>query len=84
MDNLQIHEECLLHLDAKPFRETMFLHRDTLPADLSFAPSQQSGFHVSEQRGLPQGIANQNLSALNAESGLSVQGYLPRAVCPVR
>jgi hypothetical protein len=46
---------------------------DALPADLDFELSQQSEIHFSEQTGLSQELANQNLSAFNTESALSAQ-----------
>ena len=44
---------------------------DALPPDLNFELSQQSELHFSEQTGLSQDLANQNLSPLNTQSGSS-------------
>ncbi len=46
---------------------------DALPANLNFELSQQSELHFSEQTGLSQDLANQNLLALYTESALSAQ-----------
>lgn len=46
---------------------------DALPCDVNFELSQQSELNFPEQTGLSQDLANQNLSALNTESGLSAQ-----------
>lgn len=46
---------------------------DALPANLNFELSQQSELRFSEQTGLSQDLANQNLSASNTESALSAQ-----------
>jgi Fatty acid desaturase len=45
---------------------------DALPADVNFELSQQSELHFSEQTGLSQDLANQNLSTFSTESRLSV------------
>jgi hypothetical protein len=44
---------------------------DALPTDVNFELSQQSELNFSEQTGLSQGLANQDLSAFNTESLLS-------------
>ena len=46
---------------------------DALPVDINFELSQQSELQFSEQTGLSQDLANQNLSAANTESASSVQ-----------
>ena len=46
---------------------------DALPVDINFELSQQSELQFSEQTGLSQELANQNLSAANTESASSVQ-----------
>ena len=45
---------------------------DEFPADLNFELSQQSELHFSEQTGLSQDLANENLLTLNTESASSV------------
>ena len=46
---------------------------DALPVDLNFEVSQHSELQFSEQTGLSQELANQNLSAVNTESASSAQ-----------
>ena len=46
---------------------------NALPTDVNFELSQQSDLNFSEQTGLSQDLANQNLSALNTKSGFSAQ-----------
>jgi hypothetical protein len=66
MDSVQIHEEGLSHLDADSTRLCSVI--DALPPDMRFELSQQSELHFSEQTGLSQDLANQNLSASDTES----------------